>query len=115
MPQVIRAVFSKKNIRRAPGRSGQLNRCVEYCDTFEVKSLPNRSCRFTIDWHGTPRHLYINSKGMITPWPESLVVQVSCHQLFEVKKSVLTQCSVRRVTLLTTRTMLQCFAIRMTL
>ncbi|KZV98733.1 heme peroxidase [Exidia glandulosa HHB12029] len=56
MPQVIRAVFSKKNIRRAPGRSGQLN-------------------RFTIDWHGTPRHLYINSKGMITPWPESLVVQ----------------------------------------
>lgn len=56
MPQVIRAVFSLKNIRRAPGRPGQLK-------------------RFTVDWHGAPRKLYVNSKGAITPWPESLVIQ----------------------------------------
>jgi len=56
MPQVIRVVFGLKNVRRAPGQSGQLT-------------------RFMINWHGTPRPFYINSKGTVTTWPESLVIQ----------------------------------------
>lgn len=33
--------------------------------------------RFTEDWHGTQTTQYINTKGLVTPWPDSLVVQVS--------------------------------------
>ena len=57
MPQVIRSVFKLKNIRRAPGNSGYLNR-------FE-QAL----------YETTPAHLYIDENGNITPWPASMMVQ----------------------------------------
>ncbi|KAF8513572.1 heme peroxidase [Hysterangium stoloniferum] len=57
MAQVLRAVFSKKNVRRGPGSSGQL-------------------VRFTENFHGTSQTLYIDSKGQSTAWPQSLIIQV---------------------------------------
>ncbi|KAF8600486.1 heme peroxidase [Ceratobasidium sp. AG-I] len=56
MPAVIRSVFKLKNLRRAPGESGKL-RC------------------FTQDLHGTTQKMYLSAKGMVTPWPGSMVVQ----------------------------------------
>ncbi|KAG8908060.1 hypothetical protein FRC01_007508 [Tulasnella sp. 417] len=57
MPEVMRSVFSLKNIRRAPGESGKLN-------------------RFRSDLFGTtPSYLYVDMKGCVSPWPASMVVQ----------------------------------------
>jgi len=56
MPEVLRSIFSLKNVRRAPGQSGILNRFVQ-------------------DLHGTPQHMYINAKGTVTPWPATMVLQ----------------------------------------
>jgi cytochrome P450 len=59
MPQMMRAIFSLKNVRRAPGQSGRLK-------------------GYTQDLHGTKQHMYINAKGMVTPWPASMVLQYDC-------------------------------------
>jgi len=56
MPYVLRSIFRLKNLRRGPGKSGQLN-------------------RFTQDLYGTKQHMYLSETGMPTPWPGSMVLQ----------------------------------------
>jgi len=56
IPAVMRAIFSKRNVRRAPGQSGQLN-------------------RFRQDLHGTKTWMYMSANGTLSPWPASLVIQ----------------------------------------
>ncbi|KAG8827835.1 hypothetical protein FRC18_009804 [Serendipita sp. 400] len=53
---VLRAVFSLKNVRRAPGPSGQLRRYVQDC-------------------HGTPQWFYLDQKQKVSPWPTSMLLQ----------------------------------------
>lgn len=57
MPQVMRSIFSLNNVRRAQGRSGQLNRFTNVL--FET----------------TPSYLYVDSKGNVSPWPASMLIQ----------------------------------------
>jgi len=57
MPQVIRSIFTLKNIRRAPGQSGQLNRFRN------------------VLYETTPSWLYLDVNGNITPWPASMMIQ----------------------------------------
>ncbi|KAG8750070.1 hypothetical protein FRC12_013089 [Ceratobasidium sp. 428] len=57
MPAVLRSIFKLKNVRRAPGISGRLQ-------------------SFKQDIHGTQQTMYLSSKGMISPWPGSMVIQV---------------------------------------
>ncbi|KAF8677681.1 heme peroxidase [Rhizoctonia solani] len=56
MPAVIKSIFKLKNIRRAPGESGKLR-------------------SFTQDLHGTKQTMFINARGLVTPWPASMVIQ----------------------------------------
>ncbi|KAG9109209.1 hypothetical protein FRC07_008359, partial [Ceratobasidium sp. 392] len=56
MPAVLRSIFKLKNVRRAPGISGKLQ-------------------SFKQDIHGTQQTMYLSSKGMISPWPASMVIQ----------------------------------------
>jgi len=56
MAQVVKAVFGYKNIRRAPGQSGQLKRFAE-------------------DVHDSKQYFYINTDQDITPWATSLTLQ----------------------------------------
>ncbi|KIJ37088.1 hypothetical protein M422DRAFT_232076 [Sphaerobolus stellatus SS14] len=56
MAQVLRAVFSRKNLRRANGTSGRLA-------TFDTA------------FHGTLQPMYLDWKAAVTPWPLSLVLQ----------------------------------------
>ncbi|KAF8585671.1 heme peroxidase [Ramaria rubella] len=56
MAQVLRAVFGKKNLRRAPGLSGQLTRFAEKL-------------------HDTEQKVYVDHTGKPTPWPQSMLVQ----------------------------------------
>jgi len=53
----MRAIFSKRNVRRAPGQSGRLN-------------------RFRHNPFGTESWMYMSAKGTISPWPASMVIQV---------------------------------------
>ncbi|KAI0946866.1 hypothetical protein AcW1_010202 [Taiwanofungus camphoratus] len=55
--QVLREIFSLGNLRRAD-KPGSLNQITE--DLFGVK-----------------QHYYLNSKGQLTPWPTSMIVQYS--------------------------------------
>ncbi|KAG8925416.1 hypothetical protein FRC02_009696 [Tulasnella sp. 418] len=55
IPQLLRSIFSLKNLRRGPGISGYLN-------------------RFKQDVHGTEQYLYVNAKGQAGPWPASMVL-----------------------------------------
>jgi len=56
IPAVMRAIFSKRNVRRAPGQSGQLN-------------------RFRHNLYGTESWMYMSAKGAISAFPASLVIQ----------------------------------------
>lgn len=53
--EVLRVIFSLKNLRRAPGTMGVLS-------GFD-----------NLD-HGMKTHMFIDSKGKISPWPGSLMV-----------------------------------------
>jgi hypothetical protein len=84
IPGVMRAIFSKRNIRRAPGQSGQLN-------------------RFRHEIYGTESWLYISANGTISPLPASLVVQVrhpswssSTQQANRVRLSMIFDCRLSR-------------------
>ncbi|KAH8108998.1 heme peroxidase [Phellopilus nigrolimitatus] len=57
VPRVLRSIFKLKNLQRAPGLSGTLNRIVE-------------------TKNGCPELEYVNSKSQITPFPVSMLVQV---------------------------------------
>jgi len=54
---VLGIIFSLKDLKRGPGKSGHLNQFME-------KSH-----------HGFQQKLYINAHGQVSPWPASLVVQ----------------------------------------
>ncbi|CAE6468800.1 unnamed protein product [Rhizoctonia solani] len=56
MPAVIKSIFKLKNIRRAPGESGKLR-------------------SFTQDLHGTKQTMFLNARGLVTPWPASMIIQ----------------------------------------
>ncbi|KAF5381614.1 hypothetical protein D9615_005503 [Tricholomella constricta] len=56
VPAILGILLGLKNIRRAPGESGKL-------------------AKHTEEWHGSPRCLYTNRKGKLTPFPDSLTVQ----------------------------------------
>jgi len=56
VPTILGTLLGLKNIRRAAGDSGKL-------------------AKFTEKWHGSPRQLYINTKGDVTPFPDSLFVE----------------------------------------
>lgn len=53
---VLKAVFSLKNLRRAPGPSGTLRRYVQ-------------------DHNGTKQYFYLDQKQKISPWPTSMLLQ----------------------------------------
>ncbi|KZP28015.1 hypothetical protein FIBSPDRAFT_273412, partial [Athelia psychrophila] len=57
VPTILGTIFSLKDLKRAPGQSGQLNRFNQ------------------VSPHGYPEEVYVNSQGQLTPWPSSLVVQ----------------------------------------
>jgi len=52
----LKTIFSLKNIRRAPGPSGQLRRYTQWL-------------------HGTPQHFYLDTKQRTTLWPTSMLLQ----------------------------------------
>lgn len=54
---ILKAVFSLKNIRRAPGPSGKLRRYAQ-------------------DLHGTRTWFYIDQKQKASVWPTSMLLQV---------------------------------------
>ncbi|KAF9809341.1 hypothetical protein IEO21_07443 [Rhodonia placenta] len=54
---VLRTIFALKDLKRAPGSSGSLN-------------------RFADDTNGELRPVYLTSQGSVTPWPVSMLVQV---------------------------------------
>lgn len=54
----MRAIFSKHNVRRAPGQSGRLN-------------------RFHHSVYGTETWMYLSANGTLSAFPASLVIQVS--------------------------------------
>ncbi|KAG9026836.1 hypothetical protein FRB95_008385 [Tulasnella sp. JGI-2019a] len=56
MPHVIRSVFSLKNLRRAPGQSGQLD-------------------RFNQTLYGsTQASMFVDPRANVTPWPPSMLL-----------------------------------------
>jgi len=57
VPTVLGTIFSLTDLKRAPGQSGQLNRFIQ------------------TSAHGYAEEVYLNSRGQLTPWPSSLVVQ----------------------------------------
>ncbi|KAF8595652.1 heme peroxidase, partial [Ceratobasidium sp. AG-I] len=61
IPEIMKAVFSLKNLRRASGLRGALT-------SFKNNVL------------GTDSKVYVNEQGIISPWPTSLVVVVSLIQ-----------------------------------
>jgi len=56
VPAILSSVFKMKDIATGPGQSGSFNHFTESRDS-------------------APTTQYINTKGLVTPWPESLVVQ----------------------------------------
>lgn len=56
VPQVLSTIFSLKGLRRGPGQSGSFTRFTEKC-------------------HGGQRTHYITQRGLLTPFPDSLVIQ----------------------------------------
>ncbi|KAF8908079.1 heme peroxidase [Gymnopilus junonius] len=58
LPPVLGVIFSLKNLQRGPQQSGVFTRFVD-------------------DFHESPRTQYISQKGLVTQYPDSLIVQVS--------------------------------------
>ncbi|GLB41098.1 putative animal haem peroxidase [Lyophyllum shimeji] len=56
VPAILGTILGLKNIRRAANNSGKLAQFIE-------------------TWHGSPRQLYIDTKGKVTPFPDSLFVE----------------------------------------
>ncbi|TEB25040.1 heme peroxidase [Coprinellus micaceus] len=58
VPAVLGVIFEQKGLKRGAGRSGKV-------------------AAFTESWQGSPREQYISTRGSVTQFPDSLVVQVS--------------------------------------
>jgi len=56
VPAVLASIFKMKDIAMGPGQSGSFN-------------------HFTEDCHGTLTTQYITTQGLVTPLPDSLIVQ----------------------------------------
>ncbi|KDR70288.1 hypothetical protein GALMADRAFT_255194 [Galerina marginata CBS 339.88] len=56
IPPVLGSILSLKDLQRGPGQSGAFT-------------------RFTEDWHGAQRTQYISQKGLVSPFPDSLIIQ----------------------------------------
>lgn len=76
---VLGAIFRLKDLKRAHGESGKFNQWAI------VQFFPRRTNWFAVvrfiqkSHYGVQERLYINSKGQMTPWPASLVLQVCWH------------------------------------
>ncbi|KAF9472120.1 heme peroxidase [Pholiota conissans] len=56
VPAVLGVIFGLKDLKRGPNESGKL-------------------LTFTEDFHGAKRVMYPSQRGLVTPWPESLVLE----------------------------------------
>lgn len=56
VPVIVGTILSQKGLKRAAGESGKLTKFVE-------------------DWHGTRREEYVNISGLVTPWPDVMIVE----------------------------------------
>lgn len=57
IPEILRIVFSLKNIRRAPGAAGKM-------------------AGFMLNQFGTDNRMYLTDTGNLSPWPGSLTIVV---------------------------------------
>lgn len=57
VPEMIKVIFSLKNLRRAPGKAGNM-------------------ASFMLNQFGTDNKMYITNTGNFSPWPGSLEVVV---------------------------------------
>jgi hypothetical protein len=73
---VLGTIFSLKDLQRAPGQSGQFNRCVTTLVFLNKPTMSFVSRYIQKSQYGFQEQVYINSRGHISPWPASLVVQV---------------------------------------
>ncbi|KAF9447624.1 heme peroxidase [Macrolepiota fuliginosa MF-IS2] len=55
VPGIIGTILTQKGLKRAEGESGTLTK-------FDEK------------WHGTDRREYVNISGLVTPWPDAMIV-----------------------------------------
>lgn len=75
---ILKIIFSLKNIRRAPGPSGQLR-------------------RYTQSLHGTPQYFYLDTKQRPTVWPTSMLLQVSVNPKVSLLGSLTFTASMRSI------------------
>ena len=68
-------VFSLPGVKRAPGESGKLNRCVDLT-VSPLSGLELSSSRFVEDYRGAPLQQYVTYEGRTSPFPDSLLLQV---------------------------------------
>lgn len=57
IPEIVKIIFSLKNVRRAPGVAG-------------------RMAGFTANLFGTDNRMYLTDTGNVSPWPGSLTLVV---------------------------------------
>ncbi|XP_006456120.1 hypothetical protein AGABI2DRAFT_195360 [Agaricus bisporus var. bisporus H97] len=57
VPAIVGTILSQKGLKRADGESGRLT-------------------KFDENWHGTPRRQYLDISGLVTPWPDTMIVQL---------------------------------------
>ncbi|KXN88689.1 Linoleate 10R-lipoxygenase [Leucoagaricus sp. SymC.cos] len=55
-PVIVGTILSQKGLKRAVGESGKLT-------------------KFDENWHGTDREQYVNISGLVTPWPDAMIVE----------------------------------------
>ena len=60
LPEIIKVVFSLKNVRRAEGTAGNM-------------------AKFVVDAFGTDSVMYLDGTGNVSPFPGSLTIVVSYH------------------------------------
>lgn len=71
---VLQTIFSLPNIRRAPGSSGALRKCVclSMWDYLRVVDGYGR----ILDPEDASKTCYLNVNAEITTWPVSLIIEV---------------------------------------
>ncbi len=75
MGAVLSTVFSLKNLRRAPGISGQLKRYAELTPPAANVLLTILSS-FRYETNGTEYYQYLDKNMDPVPWATSLILQV---------------------------------------
>ena len=73
MPVIVGTILSHENLKRVEGGSGKLTKC----DLITISILySHKFGRFAEPWHETKREEYINISGEVTPWPDSMIVEL---------------------------------------